>query len=86
MPQPPHLLARFQQIIQLALRDDAPILHHDDVIGAAQGDFAMRHDQASRRIRAFAVLEDARLQCALGFHSQLSGFLDHHWCGPLKNS
>ncbi len=49
VPQPAHLLARRQQIVQRAFRLDPAILQHDDVIGPAQRGAAMRGDEEGER-------------------------------------
>jgi len=45
VPQPAHLLARRQQIVQRAFCLDPAILQHNDVIGPAQRGAAMRGDE-----------------------------------------
>ena len=49
VPQPAHLLARRQQIVQRAFRLDPTILEHNDVIGPAQRGAAMRGDENGYR-------------------------------------
>ena len=45
VPQPAHLFARRQQIVQRAFSLDPAILQHDDVISPAQRGAAMRGDK-----------------------------------------
>ena len=40
-PQATHFVTRFQQVVQLAFRFDAPILENDYVVGAAEDRAAM---------------------------------------------
>ena len=59
VPEALHFFTGREQVIELSLRLDVPVLHHDDVVGAAQSDFAVRDRQTGRRIDAVVALEDA---------------------------